>query len=215
MSISRTVVISCAGMGSRLGLGTTKALIEVDGLPLVIRHLQYLDNEKDIRIVVGFQAEKVINTVLKYRKDVLFVFNHEYHTTGTGASVYLASKYANDYVLSLDGDMLIHPEDMKKIMKCEYEFVGGNDVKSEDPWLLQTFMQDGKEMVSSFSRNEGSHEWNGVTQIRSDKISEGKGHVFQLLEPNLPIEYMNIRTREIDTIADYENAVEWVRNGYR
>ena len=57
MGISRTVIISCAGMGNRLGLGTTKALLEVEGEPLIIRHLKMLQDEHDIRIVVGYQAE--------------------------------------------------------------------------------------------------------------------------------------------------------------
>jgi len=74
MAVSRTVIIGCAGMGNRLGLGTTKALVEVDGKPLIVRHLEMLEEEKDIRIVVGYQAERVIEVVRKYRDDVLFVF---------------------------------------------------------------------------------------------------------------------------------------------
>ena len=100
MDFSRTVVISCAGMGNRLGLGTTKALVEVDGKPLIIRHLEMLKDESDIRVVVGYQAEQVINVVKKYRRDVLFVFNHNYRMTGTGASVALAAKCANKYLLT-------------------------------------------------------------------------------------------------------------------
>ncbi len=45
---SRAVIIGCAGMGNRLGLGMTKALVEVDGNPLIIRHLEQLDDEEDI-----------------------------------------------------------------------------------------------------------------------------------------------------------------------
>ena len=215
MGFSRTVIISCAGMGNRLGLGMTKALLEVDGKPLIIRHLENLKAEKDIRIVVGYQAEQVIETVNRHRKDILFVFNRNYKNTGTGASVALASKYANEYILSLDGDLLIHPDDMRKILSCEHEFVGGNPIASDDPWLLQTFEQDGKEMVSAFSHCRGKYEWNGVTQMRSDKMRRGSGHVFQMIEQYLPAEYMEIRTREIDTPRDYEVAAEWVRNGFR
>ena len=40
--ISRTVIISCAGMGSRLGFGCTKALVEVEGKSLLARHLELL-----------------------------------------------------------------------------------------------------------------------------------------------------------------------------
>ncbi len=215
MGFSRTIIIGCAGMGNRLGLGTTKALIEIEGKPLILYHLQYLDNERDIRVVVGYQAEKVIEVVNSYRKDVLFVFNHDYKTTGTGASVVLASKYASEYILSLDGDLLIHPDDMKMVLECRHEFVGGNSIESDDPWMLQTYEQNGIEMVSAFSKSAGNYEWNGVTQMKASKIIKGTGHVFHLIEPYLPVEFMNIRTREIDTINDYERAIEWVRNGYK
>ena len=103
--------------------------MEVDGKPLIIRHLEYLKEEPDVRVVVGYQAEKVIETVTAYRKDVLFVFNHDFRNTGTGTSVALASKYANEYILSLDGDMLIHPEDMEKHLSCEHQLVGGNPIE--------------------------------------------------------------------------------------
>ena len=147
MAISRTVIISCAGMGNRLGLGSTKALVEIDGKPLVIRHLEMLDEEEDIRVVVGYQAAQVIEVVKKYRQDVTFVFNHHYRETGTGASVALASRYANEYILSLDGDLVIHPQDMKKILACDHEFVSGGIPCTDDPWMLQTYQEDGKEYV--------------------------------------------------------------------
>ncbi len=215
MSFSRTIIIGCAGMGNRLGLGTTKALVEVEGKPLIIRHLEQLENEDDIRVVVGYQAEKVIEVVKQYRKDVLFVFNHNYRETGTGASVALAARYANEYILSLDGDLLVHPEDMKMILACQEEFVGGNPVETDDPWMLQTYERDGQEYVSAFSKCMGNYEWNGLTQMKSSKMLKGNGHVFQLIEPFLPVRFMNIRTKEIDTVNDYERAIEWVRNGYK
>ena len=215
MQVSRTVIISCAGMGNRLGLGTTKALVEVEGKPLIMHHLEKLKDESDIRVVVGYQAEKVINVVRKYRKDVVFVFNHNYRETGTGASVALASQYANEYILSLDGDLMIHPDDMKKILECDHEFVSGGIPDTDEPWMLQTYKDDGKEFVSAFSKNIGNYEWNGITQMKSAKIKNGQGHVFQLIEPYLPIPFLELRTREIDTVNDYERAVEWVRNNFR
>lgn len=214
MSVSRSIIIGCAGMGNRLGLGTTKALVEVDGKPLIIRHLEMLNDEKDIRIVVGYQAEKVIEVVRKYRNDVTFVFNHDYKTTGTGASVALASKFANEFILSLDGDLLIHPDDMRKVLDCNYEFVSGDIPDTDDPWMLQTYEENGKEFVSAFSKNVGTYEWNGITQMKSKKMLNGTGHVFQLIEPYLPVPFLRIRTREIDTINDYERAITWVKNGF-
>lgn len=215
MGFSRTVVISCAGMGNRLGLGTTKALVEIDGKPLIVRHLEMLKNESDIRIVVGYQAERIIDVVRQYREDALFVFNHNYRETGTGASVALAARYANEYILSLDGDLLVHPDDMKKILDYKDEFVSGGCIGTDEPWMLQTCQKNGEEFVSGFSQNDGTYEWNGITQMKSDKITCGTGHVFQLIEPYLPVKFMKLRTREIDTINDYERAVNWVKGGFQ
>ncbi len=214
MAVSRTVIISCAGMGSRLGLGSTKALLEVGGKSLIIRHLEMLDHEKDIRVVVGYQAESVIEAVRKYREDILFVFNHRYRETGTGASVALAAKYANEYILSLDGDLLVHPEDMKKVLACSHEFVSGGVPGTDDPGMLPTDKVHGREYVSAFSKNTGTYEWNGITQMKSQKMQNGTGHVFQLIEPYLPVPFLELRTCEIDTVNDYERALEWVKNGF-
>lgn len=58
-------------MGTRLGIGTTKALIDIEGKPLILRQLELLKDFDDIRIVVGYQMEKVIEVVNNYRKDIL------------------------------------------------------------------------------------------------------------------------------------------------
>lgn len=119
MSVSKTIVISCAGMGTRLGIGSTKALIDIDGKPLIIRQLELLKDFDDIRIVVGYQMEKVIEVVNSYRKDILFVFNHDYRNTGTGGSFSRAIKHAAELVVSLDGDLLVHPDDLMRVLHSD------------------------------------------------------------------------------------------------
>ena len=214
MKIARTVIISCAGMGSRLGFGCTKALVKVEGKSLLLRHLELLDSEDDIRVVVGYQAEDVMEEAGKYRDDIRFVFNHRYRETKTGASVALAAKDARDYVLSLDGDLLVHPDDMEKALSCSHEFVSGGAVASDDPWMVQTHWEDGREWAQAFSKTSGAYEWNGVTQMESGKMQDGTGHVFQMVEPYLPVPFLELRTREIDTKNDYERAAAWVRSRF-
>lgn len=58
MSISRTIVISCAGMGNRLGLGTTKALVEVDGKPLIVRRLELLRGKMISVLLSGIRKRR-------------------------------------------------------------------------------------------------------------------------------------------------------------
>lgn len=215
MGTTRTVVIPCAGMGNRLGFGMPKALLEIEGKPLIIRQLEMLDTEEDVRVVVGYQAEKIMETVRKYREDVRFVFNHDYEHTGAGASVTLGARHANEYILMLCGDLLVHPEDMKRILARRDEFVCGGPVETDEPWLLQTYKEGEKELAKAFSKEVGNREWSGIAQIRGDKLQMGTGYAFQLIEPYLPIEFMEIRIREIDTPHDYERAAEWVRTGFQ
>ena len=76
MPFAQSVIISCAGIGSRLGLATTKALININGKSLIRWQLEQFNDVEDVRVVVGFQAQDVIDEVLAYRKDVVFVYNH-------------------------------------------------------------------------------------------------------------------------------------------
>lgn len=104
----KTIIISCAGMGNRLGAGIPKALVKVCEKPIIIRQLELLDDYSDIRVVVGYMADKVIETVQAYRKDVLFAFNFDYKTTGTAASFSkgLMQAPAKKMTVALDGDYL-------------------------------------------------------------------------------------------------------------
>ena len=113
---NKTIIISCAGMGSRLGMGMPKAMVSINGKPLIIHQLELCADCSDVRIVVGYQAEKIIEIVTKYRKDITFCFNYDYKTTGTGASFSKGLIGARDWVVAFDGDLLVHPEDYKKII---------------------------------------------------------------------------------------------------
>ena len=210
--MKKSIIISCAGMGTRLGIGTTKALIDINGKPLIIHQLENLPEDLDIRIVVGYQAERVMEVVKEYRKDVTFVFNHEYKTTGTGASFSKGLVGANEVVIALDGDLLVHPDDLHAFLALDYDCIGGCDPTTDNPVLMTI---DENENVVEFSRERGSLEWTGLVQIEQAKLTPGTGHVYQMLEPVLPIKVMKIRTKEVDTPNDYENALAWVRNGYQ
>lgn len=210
--MKKSIIISCAGMGTRLGIGTTKALIDINGKPLIIHQLENLPEDLDVRIVVGYQAERVMEVVKEYRKDVTFVFNHEYKTTGTGASFSKGLAGANEVVIALDGDLLVHPDDLHAFLALDYDCIGGCDPTTDNPVLMTI---DENENVVEFSRERGSLEWTGLVQIKQEKLTPGTGHVYQMLEPVLPIKVMKIRTKEVDTPNDYENALAWVRNGYQ
>ena len=207
-----TVIISCAGMGTRLGIGMPKALVNVDGKPLIIRQLEMLQDCSDVRIIVGFQADKVIETVKSFRKDVMFAFNYDYRTTGTAASFSKGLTGARTYVVALDGDLLVRPYDLEWVLNAEEEVIAGTTPSTDNPVLMTL---DREHRVIEFSRERGQLEWTGLAKMRTDRLTPGTGHVYQMLEPLLPIRAVEIHTKEIDTVNDYENAVKWVRNHYR
>lgn len=207
----KTIIISCAGMGTRLKMNTPKATIDIDGKPLIIRTLEMLNDVEDIRIIVGYKADAVIDLATKYRSDLTFIYNHDYANTGTGASVLLGAKNAKKYILTIDGDIMVHPEDMAKILQAKEEFVGVCDISTDGPVLTITENKN----VIGFSRERGSYEWTGVTMLRSDNLPKTTGHTYQIIEPLLPKPFKKIRQREIDTPHDYENAIKWVKNNYR
>lgn len=208
MSSAKSVIISCAGIGSRLGLATTKALININGRSLISWQLELLKDVEDVRIVIGFQAKDVIEEVQKYRKDVVFVYNHNYFETKTGASYYLGAKDGNEYAINLDGDLLVHPNDMKNLLQTEGEWIAYAEKMSDDAVMVKT---NSVGDVLSFSREVGDYEWTGPCCIKKDKLKYSSGHVFNQLEPSLPMKGIKIRACDIDTYEDYQRALEFIK----
>lgn len=204
-----TVIICCAGMGTRLGIGTTKALLHINKKPLILHQLEALSGYTDIRIVVGYQADKLINVVNSYRQDIMFAFNNEYKNTGTAASLNKAMINTRKYVLIIDGDILIKPTDFKKILGIDGEFLAVSKRKSTEPILVDI----NNDKVLHFTQN-GNYEWPGVAKIKASKIKKSIGHTYEILETLLPIKSVLVNSRDIDTPEDYENAIEWVNKNF-
>ncbi len=209
MSSTKSVVISCAGVGARLGLATTKALINLGGKSIIARQLESLKAVEDIRIVIGYQAQDVIDEVRKYRSDAIFVYNHEYFDTKTGASLYLGGRHGNEHIIAIDGDLLVHPEDMRMLLELEGEWIGYSDVSSEEA-VYCTVDADG--LVTGFSRANGNYEWTGPACISRDSLFPEALHVFSQLEPLLPIRGIKVRACDIDTYDDYLRAIDFVKS---
>jgi choline kinase len=209
MSSIKSVVLSCAGIGSRLGLGQTKALIKIKDKSIIRWQLELLKDVEDIRIVIGYQANDVVKEVLKVRKDVVFVYNHNYFNTKTGASFYLGSQDAREYVIEWDGDLLVHPDDVKKILDTNGEFVCYSDISSDEAVYVQ--INDNNDVIN-FSRSSGDYEWTGPVCMKKSKVFYTTGNVFEQIEPNLPIKGMKIRAYDIDTFEDYKRVSEFIKN---
>jgi len=222
MKTSKTIVITAAGIGSRLGFDMPKCLLELHGKPIIKWQLEMLKEYDDIRIVVGYKATDVINTVLEVRNDITFVFNHNYKTTNTLNSLYLGAKYGRNMILSLDGDLLVHPEDLQKFANRSEECIGITTERTEEPVLVTTSVTIKPNTVKqpdsqvkniwaeNFSRDNGNFEWTGLVLIKQNKIKNQNSYIYELLEKYLPMKAILIRCCEIDTHNDYMKALKWV-----
>ena len=204
-----TVIICAAGMGTRLGIGTTKALVDIDGVPLILRQLNLLKNYDDIRIVVGFQAERLINVVKDYRTDIMFVFNYEYETTGVADSLRKGFLGARKHILSLDGDILINPYDFAAFAAFEGECLAVTKITSAEPIKAKV---EG-DVVKGLDKSDGNMQWPGIAKIKMEKLKTKSPHVYDMVNEVLPLPAFQIRAREIDTQEDYENALDWFESG--
>lgn len=204
-----TVIICCAGMGTRLGIGTTKALVDVAGEPLIIRELKLLEEFDDIRVVVGFDAERVINVVKTFRTDIMFVCNYEYEHNGPADSVKKALLGARKYVITLDGDTIINPDDFKRFSDFPSECVAVTENASGE--TIGAFVQD--EKVETLSKKPGNMQWSGIAKVSKDKLYGDSSHLYEVLTPYLPMVAFPMRLKEINIPKDYENAMNWFSVG--
>lgn len=202
---SKSVVISCAGIGSRLGLGLTKALVQINGGSLISWQLKLFREVEDLRLVIGFQASEIIEEVRKFRDDVVFCYNHRYFETKTGASYFLGARHANPETLEWDGDLLVHPDDVKMILATPGEFICYGDKSSEDTVFVH-INEYGE--VTSFSRESGDFEWTGPACMDKKHLTYCSQNVFNMFEPLCPLRGIKVRAYDIDTYNDYVRVAE-------
>lgn len=199
-SAEKSVVISCAGIGSRLGLGLTKALVQINGGSLISWQLKLFEKVEDLRLVIGFQAGEIIDEVRRLRDDVIFCYNHRYFETKTGASYYLGARHANPETLEWDGDLLVHPDDVKMLLQTPGEFICYGDITSEDTVCVRVD-EDGS--VLSFSREGGDYEWTGPACMHKKHLTYCSQNVFNMFEPFCPMRGIKVRAYDIDTYNDF------------
>lgn len=204
---SNTLVLGCAGLGSRLGLNSTKALINFEGRPFVQWQLDSFREIEDIRIVVGFQAKDVIRAVTAVRDGVVFVFNHDYFSTGPGRSLFLGARHANDYIIAWDGDLLVHRDSLPDCLGHQGEYLGVAPSVTEDA-VFALLDEDANAVVGFTRENRAPYEWCGPARLKRELISDVRGSIFEGLLDRLPMPALKVCAFDIDTVGDYHRAQE-------
>lgn len=206
MSSVKCVVIAAAGIGKRLGRGVPKCLIELNGYPVYEYQLKLFRNADEIRMVVGFEDERVIKEVTRSRRDVIFVRNPAFETTSTLQSMFLGCRGVKGKCLFIDGDMIVSEQSFCNIEKqCEQdtEFIGVTTDISEDP--VYAAVRDG--WVDGFCRQGRSqYEWANIAYVDSSRLQYLNTHFYVQLQKYLPLKAVEVERLEIDTPHDLEHA---------
>lgn len=214
MHTIKHAVVSMAGFGSRLGKNLPKGLVELGSHRLVWYLLQVTRNIPDLRIVVGFKAQEVIDYVKTIRPDVNFILNSDYASTSCAYSIDLGSRDLTEPFLIIDGDLLLVPDSFQEfVSECEKTsrtLVGVTPAKTEQAVFAETNDEDGT--IRGFTRTPGSKwEWSGVAFV-DFPIDPQERFICDTLAKKLPLKYHPIQCFEIDTPADHELAQNYLRS---
>lgn len=216
-----TVIINAAGRGTRLGQERPKCLVPFQGEPLIHWQLQAIPKNVAIIVVIGFQADLVRKAVSVRRPDVTFVFNDRYATTGTASSLSLAARMHGGPVLSLDGDMLVHPNDLLRLLHAPRPCIGLSPIQSNAPVLVEIHHSPdnqeehaGRFLYQVTAPNSSiCHEWTGLVVFDPSTLSlDADGHVFQMITPLLPCSVIHVRCREIDYPDELPYMDQWINS---
>lgn len=213
MSNIITVVISAAGLGSRLGLNKPKVLVEIEGKPILAYHFELLKDLPEVIVVVGFKAVNVIELVTELRPDTTIAFNHDYQHSGTALSVSLAARIANEWIISLDGDLLVDMQSWNSIVNHPGPCLGLGPVTSKAP--VYAHLNDEGQVIdlTQDPLRPSNYEWTGIVKIRSEHAMHlGKNHVYQGLLKRLPMDWLPVDTVEVDEPDDLISASSWIKS---
>lgn len=215
MSLPAAVVVNAAGLGSRLGLDRPKALLEVAGRPLIHWQLTMLADVEDVRVVAGYDAQEVVAAVFAERPDATIVFNHDYRSTGTASSLMRGARHLDGPVLSLDCDLVVHPDDLRAFLDTPAPLLGVVPVQSEEPVSVAVAGRDGSLTALGFGAEQPGTEtleWSGLTSFDPGHPDLGPDdrHVFELIRPLLPMPAVRIRAVEVDYPSEIATMERWI-----
>jgi choline kinase len=217
LPVVEIAIVSAAGIGSRLGMNMPKCLVRVAGRRIIEWQLDLLRDVPEVRVVVGFLEDEVIECVRTIRPDVIFVRNPRYTETTTLQSIALASRNLKEPFLILDGDLLIEPGSFAAFLAtCRpgEPTIGIAPAHSDDAVFVSTRAHQDAPWVTGFQRSPRTDmEWTGLAWLDSSFIADRHCHVYQMIEPRLPLRAAVVHALEVDTSGDLARANRLVSDG--
>jgi len=218
MQVVESAVIAAAGLGSRIGLGMPKCMIEIDGVTILTRLLNAIrPHVATIHLVVGYREDMVIEYCSMHHRDVVLVRNPDYRSTNTAYSFAKGAEHLKGKVVYIDGDLLITPSSLAGFLaaaKSEDILVGVTDAKSENAVYVESEPEGDAVRISGFTRKvPGQFEWANIVSGPSDLLHNASGYVYERLEEHLPLKGYALDLAEVDTAEDLNAAIKFARQG--
>jgi NDP-sugar pyrophosphorylase family protein len=207
-------VIAAAGIGSRLGHGIPKCLVEVGGRTLIEQQLALLSRVPDVRVVVGYMEQTVMDAVCRVNRDVIFVRNPHYRETTTQDSYARGAEGVPGACLFLDADIVFDPASFHSFLNfaAGHRLAIGVTAAKTDEAVFAVTRGAGQDLeILSFSSEAAPLEWANIVYAPADYFVRGGGTVFETLQSRLPAPAKELVSYEIDTEQDLRRAQEFAR----
>ncbi|WP_261924390.1 NTP transferase domain-containing protein [Shewanella sp. NFH-SH190041] len=214
MSIVTNAVIAAAGMGSRIGLGMPKCMIEIQGVTLLSRMLAALVGQVEhVFLVVGYRENLVAEYCRRHHPEVILVRNPDFATTNTAASYGIAARYLQGKTLFIDGDLIVNPASLAAFLQQAEDcpLLVGITPASSDNAVLVSHQGD---TITGFTAQQGesaAYEWANLFVGDGRVFESADGFVYESLNAFLPARCAAVELCEIDTQADYQRACAFVQ----
>ncbi len=210
MTSIKHVIIAAAGVGSRLGKGVPKVLVEVAGRKIIEYQLKLLEDIDHVRIIVGYLEDEVIKVAKSIRPDIEFVRNPWFRETTTLQSFYLGVKDLNEPFVIMDGDIIFDQKDFHNFMDyCQdgRDTIGVSMRIAENPVYVDIERNGDSLTARGFQTNPATgYEWANIACLNPGILAYEKTYVYQRLAEHLPLRAFTLDKLEVDTINDLEIA---------
>jgi|SRR5690554_6209421 len=215
MSAVKHAVLSAAGIGSRLGLGKPKCLVEIHNRSLLSYHLERLENIENIWLVVGYQEDDVIEHAISLRRDIIITRNSDYAKTNTLQSIFRVSRHLKERFLAIDADTVVDNQTFSRFMQAterhEYLIAVSDYTTAEG---VRVKLHNGQ--VTEFNReNQDPYEWAGIALLGPQMVVDKPIFVYQALTPFLPLPAFKINAFDIDTTSDLDMARQVLASNWK
>ena len=210
------VVIAAAGLGSRLGHGLPKCLVEIEGKTLLERQLALFHGVPDVRVVVGYMEHAVMEAISRLDRSVIVVRNPNFRTTTTQDSYALGAAGIEGKCVFLDADIVFDAESLEGFLaKAVHQelTIGVTHTKTDDAVFVEVDeREDGTMTALGFSRDTYSrYEWANIVCARGGSFRRGRGAVFEALAEMLPATAIPVVSYEVDTERDLQRAKAYLK----